>query len=142
MVFVFGGQLTGTAVANRLYAQGGWILSGSVMVGFVGAAILVSLARGPWETGWVGWSGGWSFKRKALEEKNGAKDEETARPEAEGSDHGEQATFEKSSNGQVATSQMERSGSETTIRSPLAEGEARLQDVGNLKKGGAAGGTA
>lgn len=63
MLFVFCGQLMGTAVGNRLYAQGGWILSGSVSVGFVGAALVVAFARGPWEEGWIGWGGGWSLKR-------------------------------------------------------------------------------
>jgi hypothetical protein len=29
MVVAFSGQLTGTAVGNRLYAQGGWVYSGS-----------------------------------------------------------------------------------------------------------------
>lgn len=29
------------------------------LVAFVGASIIVSLARGPRETGWVGWEGGW-----------------------------------------------------------------------------------
>lgn len=29
MVASFSGQLTGTAVGNRLYAQGGWVYSGS-----------------------------------------------------------------------------------------------------------------
>jgi hypothetical protein len=63
MVFSFAGQLTGTAAGNRLYAQGGWVWSGSMNVGFIGAAILIGLARGPRETGWAGWKGGWSIKR-------------------------------------------------------------------------------
>ncbi len=56
----------GTAVGNRLYAQGGWVASGSVSVGFVSAALLVCFARGPWEKGWVGWSGGWGLRRRDL----------------------------------------------------------------------------
>ncbi|KAI9738929.1 MAG: hypothetical protein M1818_005243 [Claussenomyces sp. TS43310] len=66
MVAVFAGQLTGTAVGNRLYAQAGWRASGSCSVGFVGAALVVCLARGPWEKGWLGWSGGWSIRRRNL----------------------------------------------------------------------------
>jgi hypothetical protein len=66
MVSVFCGQLMGTAVGNRLYAQGGWVASGSVSVGFVSAALLVCFARGPWEKGWVGWSGGWGLRRRDL----------------------------------------------------------------------------
>jgi predicted MFS family arabinose efflux permease len=66
MVSVFSGQLMGTAVGNRLYAQGGWIRSGSASVGFVSAALIVCFARGPWEKGWVGWNGGWSVRRRDL----------------------------------------------------------------------------
>ncbi|KAI1438444.1 MFS general substrate transporter [Xylaria sp. CBS 124048] len=65
MVFSFAGQLTGTAVGNHLYAQGGWIWSGSASVAFMGAAVLVGLARGPRETGWVGWKGGWKIRKDA-----------------------------------------------------------------------------
>ena len=45
MVSVFCGQLTGTAVGNNLYAQGGWITSGSASVGFIGAALCVCFAK-------------------------------------------------------------------------------------------------
>ncbi|KAI0407571.1 major facilitator superfamily domain-containing protein [Xylaria palmicola] len=69
MVFAFAGQLTGTAAGNRLYAQGGWIWSGSMSIGLIGASILIGLARGPRESGWVGWTGGWNIRRdeKSLE---------------------------------------------------------------------------
>jgi len=63
MLSVFCGQLMGTAVGNRLFAQGGWVASGSASVGFVGAALVVCVARGPREEGWVGWTGGWGIKR-------------------------------------------------------------------------------
>lgn len=66
MVSVFCGQLMGTAVGNKLYAEGGWVRSGSASVGFIGAALLICFARGPWEKGWVGWSGGWGIRRKDL----------------------------------------------------------------------------
>lgn len=64
MVATFCGQLMGTAAGNHIYAAAGWIGSGSASVGFIGAAMLVMLARGPWESRWVGWRGGWSFKKK------------------------------------------------------------------------------
>ncbi|PKY03057.1 MFS general substrate transporter [Aspergillus campestris IBT 28561] len=63
MLGVFCGQLTGTAVGNRAYAQGGWILSGSVSVALTVVSVGVVLARGPKETGWVGWRGGMQVKR-------------------------------------------------------------------------------
>jgi predicted MFS family arabinose efflux permease len=67
MVCLFCGQLTGTAVGNSVYAKGGWVSSGSVSVGFIVAAALACLARGPWEKGWVGWSGGWGIRRRDLD---------------------------------------------------------------------------
>ncbi|KAF1959940.1 MFS general substrate transporter [Byssothecium circinans] len=63
MVWTFCGQLVGTAVGSHVYAEKGWVASGSVSVGFVGAAIGVMCVRGPWERGWVGWRGGWSFRK-------------------------------------------------------------------------------
>ena len=66
VVFGFSGQLTGTAVGNKLYAHSGWISSGSVSVGFIVGAVLVCLAKGPYESGWIGWSGGWNCRRQDL----------------------------------------------------------------------------
>ncbi|KAI0174810.1 major facilitator superfamily domain-containing protein [Pestalotiopsis sp. NC0098] len=59
MVMTFCGQLFGTAVGNNLYAQGGWIHSGALSIGLMGAAFLLVLVRGPHEKGWFGWGGGW-----------------------------------------------------------------------------------
>jgi predicted MFS family arabinose efflux permease len=64
MVSTFCGQLIGTAAGNHIYAATGWIGSGSTSVGFISAALLIMLARGPWEDGWVGWKGGWSLRKK------------------------------------------------------------------------------
>jgi predicted MFS family arabinose efflux permease len=64
MVSMFCGQLMGTAAGNQLYAQGGWIRSGSASVGFVGAAIVLCLVRGPHEKGWIGWHGGFAFRKQ------------------------------------------------------------------------------
>lgn len=85
MVSVFVGQLVGTAVGNGLYAEGGWIASGSCSVGFIGLAMLLSVARGPNETGWVGWRGGWP-RVKRVDEGKRVEDEEKAKREAPG-DH-------------------------------------------------------
>ncbi|KAI4863506.1 MFS general substrate transporter [Hypoxylon rubiginosum] len=63
MVFAFAGQIMGTAVGNRLYAQGGWVWSGSSNIAFIGVAIIVGIARGPRETGWIGWSKGWHIRK-------------------------------------------------------------------------------
>ncbi|RYP77147.1 hypothetical protein DL770_007112 [Monosporascus sp. CRB-9-2] len=69
MVFAFAGQLTGTAVGNRLYAEGGWRWSGICNIAFLGAALFVAAIRGPRETGWIGWSGGWDIRRDDLPAK-------------------------------------------------------------------------
>ncbi|KIX03350.1 uncharacterized protein Z518_06902 [Rhinocladiella mackenziei CBS 650.93] len=63
MVSVFVGQLIGTAVGNSLYADGGWIASGSASVGFVSVALLICFSRGPHERGWIGWRGGWNMRK-------------------------------------------------------------------------------
>ncbi|CAI7625310.1 unnamed protein product [Penicillium manginii] len=66
MIGVFCGQLMGTAVGNRVYGESGWVLTGSVNIVFVGVAYLILLARGPLETGWVGWKGGFPIRRVEL----------------------------------------------------------------------------
>jgi predicted MFS family arabinose efflux permease len=63
MLMTFLGQLTGTASGNKLYERGGWIASGSLSVGLVAVNFLLCAIRGPWEEGWVGWSGGWGMKK-------------------------------------------------------------------------------
>ncbi|KAI4214342.1 MAG: hypothetical protein LQ351_003095 [Letrouitia transgressa] len=78
MIMTFCGQLAGTAAGNHIYATAGWIGSGSTSVGFIGLALVLSFARGPWEKGWVGWRGGWGIRRRDLGGKDGSgrKDEE------------------------------------------------------------------
>ena len=60
MAIGFSGQLTGTAVGNRLYALGGWRWSSGASIGVLVLGILIAVARGPRETRWIGWRGGWS----------------------------------------------------------------------------------
>lgn len=62
MICGFTGQLTGTAVGNALYARGGWRASGICNIAFLGFALVVCIARGPREKGWLGWHGGWSIR--------------------------------------------------------------------------------
>jgi MFS family permease len=71
MVSTFCGQLIGTAAGNHIYAAAGWVGSGSASVGFISAALLVMVVRGPWEEGWVGWTGGWSPKKKNKDSADG-----------------------------------------------------------------------
>lgn len=72
MLAGFTGQLTGTAVGNRLYAVGGWRLSGIANLAFLGVAILACLARGPREKRWLGWRGGWSMRLQDTKETTAA----------------------------------------------------------------------
>ncbi|KAK4097823.1 MFS general substrate transporter, partial [Parathielavia hyrcaniae] len=74
MVAAFSGQLTGTAVGNRLYAHGGWAASGSCSIAFICLALAFCFVRGPRETGWVGWSGGWAIRRDDLVDAKTASD--------------------------------------------------------------------
>ena len=66
MVSIFAGQLTGTALGNALYARGGWLRSGGASIGLIGMALVSCIMRAPWETGWIGWRGGWSLRRRDL----------------------------------------------------------------------------
>lgn len=36
-------------------------MSGSANVGFICAALLICVLRGPHETRWIGWRGGWNM---------------------------------------------------------------------------------
>ena len=51
MVFVFTRQLTGTAVGNKLYGQGGWVTSGGANVAFIGASLIACFVNGLWNSG-------------------------------------------------------------------------------------------
>lgn len=76
MVATFCGQLVGTSVGSNLYDRGGWIASGSYSMGSIGAALLVGLSRGPWETHWFGWRGGWNIRKKVANSADGKMVEE------------------------------------------------------------------
>ncbi|KAI2464767.1 MFS general substrate transporter [Annulohypoxylon bovei var. microspora] len=69
MVHTFCGQLFGTAVGNALYARGGWTYSGAFNIAQIIAGLLVLFARGPHETRWVGWRGGWDMREPRAEER-------------------------------------------------------------------------
>lgn len=68
-------------------------MSGSASVGFVGLALLLCFVRGPREKEWIGWRGGWSWKKdveeegqvpqKGKDEEKGAGSEVTRGAEAE-----------------------------------------------------------
>lgn len=74
MVSLCCGQLMGTSAGNHLYARGGWKTSGNANLAFAGAALVICFARAPWETGWIGWRGGWSVRKRVLME-NGVDEE-------------------------------------------------------------------
>ncbi|KAK8069082.1 MFS general substrate transporter [Apiospora phragmitis] len=83
MVSTFCGQLFGTALGNRLYAEGGWVHSGALGIGLVGLSLVVTIVRGPHEKRWLGWRGGWDLSRRKMEAtQEGEKPQE--RPGQEG----------------------------------------------------------
>ena len=43
---------------TKIYNSYGWTATGTCAVAFCGTAVLILLARGPHETGWIGWHGG------------------------------------------------------------------------------------
>ncbi|KAK3679489.1 hypothetical protein LTR78_001050 [Recurvomyces mirabilis] len=76
MVATFLGQLVGTSVGAHLYAKGVWIASGSYSMGSIGMALLITLSRGPWEEGWLGWHGGLSIYKKSKTSGDGKTEEQ------------------------------------------------------------------
>ncbi|PNS15828.1 hypothetical protein CAC42_4280 [Sphaceloma murrayae] len=64
MMFVFAGQMTGTAAGSALYDRFGWGGSGGYSVAAILVALMICAGRGPWEEGWAGWRGGWSVRKK------------------------------------------------------------------------------
>ena len=84
MLSTFCGQLMGTAVGNSLYEKGGWIMSGSASVGFICAALLICLLRGPHETGWIGWTGGWNMKKPSEKRPHDVESQAEQKPECKG----------------------------------------------------------
>ncbi|RYP74996.1 hypothetical protein DL771_002644 [Monosporascus sp. 5C6A] len=67
MVSMFCGQLFGTAAGNALYEKGGWTHSGALNIAQMVAGMLIIIARGPHEKGWIGWGDGWNLKNKNVE---------------------------------------------------------------------------
>ena len=70
MLSVFAGQIIGTAVGNAVYAREGWYGSNGVSAGFLGLTIVIWFLRGPKETRWIGWKGGWNFQREDLDSQD------------------------------------------------------------------------
>ena len=54
-------------------------------MGFIGAALLLCFARGPWQKGWLGWSEGWSLRRRDLKPQ-GNDEEKIEEPRGSGGD--------------------------------------------------------
>ncbi|KAJ6526798.1 MFS DHA1 protein [Mycena capillaripes] len=65
-VLIFSGQVMGTAVGTKLFAEGGYKLSSGIRVVFGGLELLFLVSRGSHvaRTTWVGWDGGINFRRR------------------------------------------------------------------------------
>ena len=118
MVSVFCGQLMGTAAGNHLYAQGGWIKSGSANVGFIGAALVFCAMRGPWEKGYIGWSGGLALRKG---DQRGLEDEEKGGERQEGEANGGLQ--------QRGVRDDEKSGQASLVGSPGETEQQRIHDI-------------
>ncbi|KAJ5999926.1 major facilitator superfamily transporter [Penicillium waksmanii] len=73
VLFLFGGEYS--------WDEFGWVVTEVAAVGFAGLAIVLGGCRGPQEEGWVGWGGGWGWRRVVEEKKgdeNSKEDEESA----------------------------------------------------------------
>jgi predicted MFS family arabinose efflux permease len=138
MVSVFCGQLMGTAVGNHLYAQGGWIWSGSASVGFVCAALVVCLARGPHEQGWVGWAGGCKMrkpravKQAQKDEEKSAMDDQDPKPFTSGEADTEDRGDNKDLVVDLRTSDHSVSGNASDKTLTLSEDSSSARDVRNV----------
>lgn len=92
MLMTFLGQLTGTSAGNAIYERyGGWVASGSLSVAMLALSLVICALRGPYETRWIGWRGGWGrrpswWKEEAVAgtPEEGEVEEEQGRIEEEG----------------------------------------------------------
>ena len=66
LLFLFAGQTSGTAIMTKIYNSHGWRPTGGCAVAFVGAALCILFVRGPHETGWFGWRGGFRWRKEKL----------------------------------------------------------------------------
>ena len=69
---LYGGMLAGTKAGNVIYQDhGGWLASGGLSLGILILSIGIIVMRGPNETRWFGWRGGWRLQKKTEEGKTG-----------------------------------------------------------------------
>jgi predicted MFS family arabinose efflux permease len=66
LLFLFAGQTSGTAIMTSIYNSHGWRPTAGCAVAFVGGALVILCLRGPHETGWVGWRGGFGWRKEKL----------------------------------------------------------------------------
>jgi len=65
VLIMYIGQLAGTKAGNDVYEQyGGWVAAGSLNVAVMVFSYVLAAFRGPHESGWIGWSGGWGLRPK------------------------------------------------------------------------------
>lgn len=70
VLFLFGGNIMGTSVGSMVFVRFGWVGMEVVAVCFAGVAVAFGGLRGPHERGWIGWRGGWGWRRTVEEEEN------------------------------------------------------------------------
>ena len=54
------GSLAGTKAGNQVYEDcGGWVANGGLSIGVIAFSFVIITLRGPHESRWLGWRGGW-----------------------------------------------------------------------------------
>lgn len=67
------GLLSGTKAGNLVYERnGGWLAAGGLSLAVMAVSYVIVLARGPHETAWVGWSGGWRRESSLVVKNKGS----------------------------------------------------------------------
>lgn len=57
----------GIVVGNDFYVQGGWYYSGGVSIVFFGMLLIIVVLCGLYEIRWIGWRGGWDWRKEKYE---------------------------------------------------------------------------
>lgn len=109
MLTVFLGQIMGTASGTPAFERWGWIGSGSLGVGYICAGLVVLVLRGPFETRWIGWRGGWNvWKHTTEKESSGQQESQESQDDGQSQDNNVAAGMDEktSSDEEKGTSEM------------------------------------
>lgn len=79
ILLMYLGSGLGTKMGNVVFQQhGGWLASGGLSIGMIILSYLIILCRGPLETRWIGWKGGWPKRAPSPDEEKAAAGEQSS----------------------------------------------------------------